>query len=135
MCYNFSMRKILATIFWIFTSVLYILNIMFLLFLVAKTFNVTFLNDFCLWFADLIQKVSPETNLLLIELGKLWLIYLLICVPVVAICQYFGQNLGNQEVSFPILKTLFGILSGILKLVLVVALISIIFYFIFYILL
>ena len=129
------MRKIFATIFWMFTSVLYIANIMFLLYLVAQTFNIAFLGDFCVWFSDLVTKIVPSISLPAIALGTLWLVYALICVPVVAICQYFGQNLGNSEVSFPLIKTLFGILSAVLKLVLTVALLSVICYIVFHVIL
>ena len=116
------MRKLFAFLFWIFTTVLYALNIMFLVYLIAQTFSITFLSGFCGWFATLIMRVVPSVSITGCHLGVLWLIYLFICTPVVALLQYYGKNLGNSSVSFPLLKTLFGILAGIFKIILVVAL-------------
>lgn len=125
------MRKLFAFVFWIFTTILYALNIMFLVYLVAQTFSIEFLNGFCGWFATLVARAVPAAAITERHLGILWLIYLFICTPVVALLQHYGKNLGNSKVSFPLMKTLFGVLAGIFKIILAVALLCVIYYLVF----
>ena len=125
------MRKLLAFIFWIFTTALYALNIMFLVYLIGRTFNLAFLGDFMGWFSGIILQIKPDFSLPDQDLGFLWLAYLIVCTPIVALMQVYGKNLGNSSVSFPLLKTLFSILGAILKLVLILAALGAICYFVF----
>ena len=125
------MRKLLAFVFWIFTTALYVLNIMFLIYLIGRTFQITILDGYMVWFAGLVGRISPNIALTTYELWSLWLIYLFICTPIVAFLQYYGKNLGDRSTSFPLLKTLFGVLAGILKIIITVALLCAAIYFVF----
>ncbi len=125
------MRKIFAFVFWIFTTALYAANILFLIYLVGRTFSIPFLGGFSAWFTGLLGQYVTFVNIAGFKLWQLWLFYLFICTPVVALLQYYGKNLGDKSVNFPLLKTLFGILAGILKIIIAVALISAAIYLVF----
>ena len=123
------MRKLFATIFWMFTAALVLINIVFLVYLVCRTFNITALDEYLNYAIGLVP-VNPATY----NLGLLWAIYLIICIPVTALLQHYGKNLGNSDVALPFLKTIFDLLTGILKIIIMIALIGVAIYLVFHLL-
>ena len=104
------MRKLFSTLFSIVTGVLYLANLAFLVYLIARTFDITAV-------LDLYAKLFATINFSLAgqKLIVLWLIYLLLCIPITALLQKYGKNLSNSDVVLPLTKTLFDILGGLLK--------------------
>ena len=111
------MRKIFAFLFWILISILSLLSVLFLIYLICQTFELNVLGDFYAWLFKILT-ITPVGT----DLGTLWIIYLVICIPCVAILQAYGHNLANKNVSFPLLTTVVKIIGGFLEIILAIAL-------------
>jgi len=107
------MRKAFAAIFWVLVTLLYICNIAILAYLICRSFH---LVDFSGW--EWLSWANQR------GLFWLWLIYLFGCIPVVALLQYYGKNLRNENISLPLVHTVFGVFVGLLKVILTIAVLS-----------
>ncbi len=107
------MRKTFAAIFWVFVTLLYIANIAFLVYLICRSFHFV---DFSGW--EWLSWANQR------GLFWLWLVYLFLCIPVVALLKYYGKNLRNEDVALPLMHTVFGVFLGILKAIITIAVLS-----------
>lgn len=104
------MRNFFAGIIGIVTTLLYIINLLVLTFLLCRTFGWVELNPFFDW-------VFTNINFSL-DNYKLWVVwagYIAVFTPFVALFHRYYRNVKNEDVIFPLFKTIFGVFSGGLK--------------------
>ena len=104
------MRNFLAGIVGFITTILYILNLMVLGFLICRTFGWTELDPAFAWIFENIHFSLDDYKLWLV-----WIVYLAIFTPLVALFHRYYRNIKDEDVLFPLFKTIFGVFSGGLK--------------------